>query len=78
MYMAVLAANHGTMGGKYLGKQDLIVRLLRGAKRLNLSRPCLIHSCALFLVLQALQGDPFELSQSVKLSTLSEDGVALA
>ncbi|XP_051528310.1 uncharacterized protein LOC127425963 [Myxocyprinus asiaticus] len=44
VYVAAIAAQHDTVDGKSLGKHDLIIRFLRGARRLNLSRPCLVPS----------------------------------
>lgn len=71
MYMAAIVASHCTVGGRSLRKHDLIVRFLRGARRLNPPRFLLIPSWDLTLVLQALQRYPFEPLQSVELSTLS-------
>ncbi len=54
-----------------LGKHDLIVRFLRGARRLNPSRPPLMPSWDLSIVLVGLQRGPFEPLDSVELKYLS-------
>ncbi len=50
-----------------MGKHDLVVRFLRGARRLNPPRPPSLPSWDLALVLRALQIAPFEPLQSVEL-----------
>ncbi len=69
--MAAIAANHDTVGGRLVGKHDLVIRFLRGAWRLNPPRSRLIPSWDLTVVFQALQRDPFEHLQSVEFSALS-------
>ncbi len=54
-----------------MGKHDLVVRFLRGARRLNPPRPPSLPSWDLALVLRALQTAPFEPLQSVELKFLS-------
>ncbi len=54
-----------------MGKQDLVIRFLRGAKRLNPPRPPSLPSWDLALVLKALQTAPFEPFQSVELMFIS-------
>ncbi|KAI2661975.1 hypothetical protein H4Q32_007693 [Labeo rohita] len=49
----------------------LIIRFLKGARRLNPPRPHLIPSWDLAVVLQGLQRDPFEPLQSVEVDALS-------
>jgi hypothetical protein len=71
VYVAAIAAHHGAVEGKSLGKHDLIVRFLRGARRLNPPRPLSIPSWDLSLVLSALQRPPFEPLQSAELKVLS-------
>ncbi|KAI2668473.1 Protein P [Labeo rohita] len=66
-----ISANHDLMEGRSVGKHDLIIRFLRGARRLNPSRPNLIPSWGLAVVLQALQQDRFEPLQSVDINALS-------
>ncbi len=57
--------------GKSLGKHDLVIRFLRGARRLNPARPHLVPSWDLPSVLSALKGDPFVPLQSGELKFLS-------
>ncbi|XDV14355.1 hypothetical protein PO909_014626 [Leuciscus waleckii] len=71
VYVAAIAAHHDAVEGKSLGKHDLIIRFLRGARRLNPPRPPLVPSWDLSVVLTALQSAPFEPLQSVELKSLS-------
>ncbi|KAL0172812.1 hypothetical protein M9458_033123, partial [Cirrhinus mrigala] len=71
VHVATISANHDLVEGRSVGKHDLVIRFLRGARRLNPPRPHLIPSWDLALVLQALQQDPFEPLQSVELNALS-------
>ncbi len=57
--------------GKSVGKHNLVVRFLRGARRLNPPRPPSLPSWDLALVLRALLTAPFEPLQSVELKFLS-------
>ncbi|KAI2643946.1 ORF V: Enzymatic polyprotein [Labeo rohita] len=66
-----ISANHDLVGGRSVGKHDLVIRFLRGARRLNPPRPHLIPSWDLAVVLRGLQQGPFEPLQSVKLDALS-------
>ncbi|KAI2662475.1 GTPase Der [Labeo rohita] len=59
------------VAGRSVGKHDLVIRFLRGARRLNPPRPHLIPSWDLAVVLRGLQQGPFEPLQSVKLDALS-------
>jgi len=71
VYVAAIAAHHDPIEGKSVGKHYLIVRFLRGARRLNPPRPPLVPSWDLSVVLNALQSAPFEPLQSVELEYLS-------
>ncbi|XDV11895.1 hypothetical protein PO909_000690 [Leuciscus waleckii] len=71
VYVAAIAAHHEAVDGKSLGRHDLIVRFLRGARRLNPPRPPFVPSWDLSVVLTALQSAPFEPLQSVELKFLS-------
>lgn len=62
---------HEAVEGKSLGKHDLLIRFLRGTRRLNPPRPHLIPTCDLSVVLLGLQRDPLEPLESVKLTALS-------
>ncbi len=71
VYVAAIAAHHDAVDGRSLGKHDLIVRFLRGARRLNPPRPPLMPSWDLSIVLAGLQRGPFEPLDSVELKYLS-------
>ncbi|KAI2645254.1 Gag-Pro-Pol polyprotein [Labeo rohita] len=77
VYVAAVAANHDLVDGRSLGKHDLIrkhdliIRFLRGTRRINPPRPRLIPSWDLSVVLLGLQREPFEPLQSVELGALS-------
>ncbi|KAI2652534.1 hypothetical protein H4Q32_005770 [Labeo rohita] len=71
VHVAAISANHDLVGGRSVGKHNLIIRFLREARRLNPPRPHLIPSWDLAVVLQGLQQDPFEPLQSVELDALS-------
>ncbi len=66
-----VAVNHDAVDGKSVGKHDLVIRFLRGARRLNPLRPHLVPSWDFPSVLSALKGDPFGPLQSVELKFLS-------
>ncbi len=78
VYVAAIAAHHDAVDGKSVGKHDLVIRFLRGARRLNPPHPHLVPSWDLPSVLSALRGDPFEHLQSVELKFLSLKTVLLA
>ncbi len=78
VYVAAIAAHHDAVDAKSLGKHDLVIRFLRGARRLNPPRPHLVPSWDLPSVLSALRGAPFEPLQSVELKFLSLKRVLLA
>ncbi len=71
VYVAAIVAHHDAVDGRSLGKHDLIVRFLRGARRLNPSRPPLMPSWDLSIVLAGLQRGPFVPLDSVELKYLS-------
>ncbi len=71
VYVATIAAHHDAVDGRSLGKHDLIVRFLKGARRMNPSRPPLVPSWDLSIVLAGLQRGPFEPLNSVELKFLS-------
>ncbi len=78
VYVAAITAHHDAVDGKSLGKHDLVIRFLRGARRLNPPRPHLVPSWDLPSVLSALRGAPFEPLQSVELKFLSLKTVLLS
>ncbi len=61
VYVAAIAAHHDAVDGKSLGKHNLVIRFLRGARRLNPPRPHLVPSWDLPSVLSALRGAPLSL-----------------
>ncbi len=67
VFMAAIAAHHDAVDGRSLGKHDLIVRFLRGARRLNPPRLPLRPSWDLSIVLAGLQRGPCEPLDSVEL-----------
>ena len=71
VHTAAISAYHDHIDGKSVGQHDLVVRFLRGARRLNPPRPPSIPSWDLALVLRALQIAPFEPLQSAGLKILS-------
>ncbi len=70
VYVAAIAAHHDAVDGRSLGKHDLIVRFLKG-RMMNPSRPPLVPSWDLSIVLAGLQRGPFEPLDSVELKFLS-------
>ncbi len=60
-----------TKDSRSLGKHDLIVRFLKGARSMNPSRSPLVPSWDLSIVLAGLQRGPFEPLDSVELKFLS-------
>ncbi len=77
MYVAAIAAQHDAVDCKSVGKHDLVIRFLRGSRRINSPRPHLVPSWDLTLVLTALKRDPFEPLRSVELTFLSLKTVLL-
>ncbi len=71
VYVAAIMAHHNAVDGRSLRKHDLIVRFLRGARRLNPPRSPLMPSCDLSIVRTGLQRSPFEPLDSVELKFLS-------
>ncbi len=77
MYVAAIVAHHGAVDARPLGKHDLIMRFLKGTKRMNPSRPPLVPSWDLSIILAGLQRGPFEPLDSVELKFLSAKTVLL-
>ncbi|KAI2661076.1 ORF V: Enzymatic polyprotein [Labeo rohita] len=71
VYVAAIAAYHDAVDGTSLGKHQLIVRFLRGARRVNPPRLHPIPSWDLSIALQGLREAPFEPLASVELKYLS-------
>ncbi len=60
VYVAAIVAHYDAVDGRSLEKHDLIVRFLKGARRMNPSRPPLVPSWDLSIVLPGRQRGPFE------------------
>ncbi len=71
VYVAAISSHHDPVEGRSVGKHNLVIRFLRGARRLNPPRSLSLLSWDLALVLRALQTAPFEPLQSVKLKFIS-------
>ncbi|XDV14302.1 hypothetical protein PO909_014574 [Leuciscus waleckii] len=71
VYVAAIAAFAEPPLGQSLGRNDLVIRFLRGAKRLNPPRPPSVPVWDLSTVLEAMKGAPFEPIQSIDLKLLS-------
>ncbi len=71
VYVAATSAHHDAVDGRSLGKHDLIVRFLKGARGMNPSMSPLMPSWDLSIVLAGLQRGPFEPLDSVELKVMS-------
>ncbi len=77
VYVAAIAAHYDAVDVRSLGKHDLIVRFLKGARRMNSSRSPLMPTWDLSIVLAGLQRGPFDPLDSVELKFLSAKTVLL-
>ena len=71
VYVAAISAHHDLLENKKVSQHDLVIRFLRGARRLNPPRSPLVPSWDLAVVLTALQRPPFEPLRSVDIKFLS-------
>ncbi len=72
VYVAAIAVHHDAVdGNKSVGKHDLVIRFLSGARRSNPPWPHLVPSWDLPSVLTALKEEPIEPLHSVELKCLS-------
>ncbi|KAL0199658.1 hypothetical protein M9458_002845, partial [Cirrhinus mrigala] len=71
VYVTAIAACHDAVDGASIGKHQLVVRFLRGARRVNPPRLHLVPSWDLSVALRGLRGPPFEPLVSVELKFLS-------
>ncbi|KAI2642402.1 hypothetical protein H4Q32_028786 [Labeo rohita] len=71
VYVAAIAVYHDAVNDLPLGRHHLLIRFLRGARRLNPPRPHFILFWDLFIVLTGLRRDSFEPLESVELKFLS-------
>ncbi|KAI2664097.1 Gag-Pol polyprotein [Labeo rohita] len=60
VYVAAITASHALTTGQSVGRNNLVVRFLKGSRRLNPPRPLTIPTWDLSTVLRALKGPPFE------------------
>ncbi|KAL0172890.1 hypothetical protein M9458_033201, partial [Cirrhinus mrigala] len=60
VYVAAITASHAPITGQSVGRNNLVVQFLKGARRLNPPRPHTIPTWDLSTVLRALKGPPFE------------------
>ncbi len=67
VFVAAIAAFHAPIAGQSVGRDNSVVRFLKGAKRLNPPRPLTVPTWDLPTVLRALKGPPFEPLQSTNL-----------
>ncbi len=63
VYVAAFAAHHDAVDGWPLGKHDLIVRFLKGARRINPSRSPLVPSWDLSIITGVTLAAPFPLTR---------------
>ncbi len=71
VFVAAIAAFHAPIAGQSVGRDNSVVRFLKGARRLNPPRPLTVPTWNLPTVLRALKGPPFEPLQSTNLWSLS-------
>ncbi len=71
VFVAAIAAFHAPIAGQSVGRDNSVVRFLKGARRLNPPRPLTVPTWDLPTVLRALKGPPFEPLQSTNLRSLS-------
>ncbi len=75
VYVAAIAEQHDAVDSKSVGKHDLVIRFLRGARKLNPPRPHLVPFWNLTSVLATMRGEPFEPLQSVELRAVRYDDI---
>ncbi len=71
VFVAAIAAFHAPIAGQSVGRDNSVVRFLKGARRLNPPRPLTVPTWDLPTVLRALKGPPFEPLQSTELRSFS-------
>ncbi len=71
VFVAAIAAFHAPIAGQSVGRDNSVVRFLKGARRLNPPRTLTVPTWDLPTVLRALKGPPFEPLQSTDLRSLS-------
>ncbi len=76
VFVAAIAAFHASIAGQSVGRDNSVVRFLRGAKRLNPPRPLTVPTWDLPTVLRALKGPPFTVCEPPV--TFAEDCSAIS
>ncbi len=71
VYVAAIAAFHAPISGQSEGRNSVVIKFLRGARRMNLLCPHTVPPWNLPTVLRALKGHLFEQLQSTSLRVLS-------
>ncbi|KAI2663140.1 ORF V: Enzymatic polyprotein [Labeo rohita] len=71
VYVAAIAASHAPIAGQSIGRNNLVIRFLKGSRRMNPSRPHTIPTWDLSTVLRALKSSPFEPLSDADLKTLT-------
>ncbi len=64
VYVAAITASHATIAEQSVGRNNLVVRFLKGSRRLNPPCPITIPAWDLPTVLRSLKSPPFEPLQS--------------
>ncbi|KAI2655617.1 Protein transport protein SEC24 [Labeo rohita] len=77
VYVATISAFHATVYGCSVGKHNLVIRFLKGARWLRPSRPPTVPPWDLTVVLGALAQPTFQMLQSVGLRELSFKAILL-
>ncbi|KAL0204602.1 hypothetical protein M9458_002620, partial [Cirrhinus mrigala] len=60
VYVAAITASHAPIAGQSVGRNNLVVRFLKGSRRLNPPHPLTVPTWDLSMVLRVLKGPPFE------------------
>lgn len=55
VYIAAISSYHYAVDGKTVGKHNLIIQFIRGARRINLSQEFIMPSWDLSVVLRGMQ-----------------------
>ncbi|KAI2663794.1 Trigger factor [Labeo rohita] len=71
VYVAAIAASHAPIAGQSIGRNNLVIRFLKGSRRMNPSCPHTIPTWDLSTVLRALKSSPFEPLSDADLKTLT-------
>ncbi|KAI2646292.1 ORF V: Enzymatic polyprotein [Labeo rohita] len=71
VYVAAIAAFHTPIADRSIGRNNLVVRFLKGSRRMNPSRPHTVPTWDLSTVLRALKNPPFEPLSNADLKPLT-------